>query len=485
MTKQDYFKDPAKLLLKKPFTRGANEEYIRIYRQDVFDSDSLVAEVPAFTGKTISQAQYLMEIDPNSHAIMYNDDLPRLSSNPNASWDEANPYRASFSFQAQVLSQHNQYVNTKGMKFTLLNPKPEDSIHETFVEIKDEWITRNMDVQKERLYVEQKTVGDAAMLFYFDRKNKCRTRILSYKDGYQLIPQYDENGDMILFSVYYKSDGKYKLDVYDEKRRYRLEQTEKSDWTIVESKNHGFEDIPVVYKRGEVAWEKGQVLIDIFELLYNIYMIVEKKVGFPLLYIIGKATLEKRSDTAVMLKDSSTADIKSDAKFLNPDEPQGFQKLLEDLFRKIQICTSSVLLSADEIKITADISGVALKLLRSSIYERAQADVRDYDEVADRMFSLFKDGVSKELERYAQWNLCRVRAEYDVWMPQSETEYVNRLVVQKQSGIISGETATELSPDSQPDEKSRLSEELIKLQEQMVSVENTEPIEQTKKDKEA
>lgn len=459
MTKQDYLANPTKLLYKKPFTRGSTEEFIRIYKQDVFDQDSLVAEIPAYTGKTISQAQYLMELDPNSHAIMFNDDLPRLSNNPNATWDEANPYRASFSFQAQVLSQHNQYVNTKGMKFTLLNTTPSDSIHATFVEIKDEWITRNMNIQKEKLYIEQKSAGDAAMLFYFDKRSKCRTRILSYRDGYQLIPQYDENGDLMLFSVYYKSDGKYRIDTYDEKYLYRYTTAKDGgDYALEAKKAHGFDDIPVVYKRGEVAWEKGQVLIDIFELMYNIYMIVEKKVGFPILYIIGKAKVEKRSDTATLLKDSSTSDIKSDAKFLNPDEPAGFQKLLEDLFRKIQICTSSVLVSADEIKITSDISGVALKILRSSIYERAQGDVRDYDEVADRMFSLFKDGVSKELERFAQWNVCKVRAEYDIWMPQSETEYVNRLVVQKQAGIISADTATELSPDSQPDEKGRLAE---------------------------
>ena len=458
INKEDLLLNPAKLLYKKPFTRGANEEYIRIYRQDILDDDKLVAEIPVYTGKTISQAQYLIELDPNSHAIMFNDDLPRLSSNPNATWDEANPYRASFAFQEQILAQHNEYVNTKGMKLILLNQEPDDKMHKTFIDIKDEWVTRNMDTYKSKLYKEQKSVGDAALLFYFNKRSKCKTRLLSYRDGYQLVPQYDENGEMILFSVYYKSGGKYRIDCYDESKLYRY--VNEKEWMLESVEPHGFEQIPVAYKRGDVAWEKGQVLIDIYELLYNIYMIVEKKVGFPMLYIIGKASLEKRSDTAVMLKDSSAGDIKSDAKYLNPSEPQGFQNLINDLFKKIQICTSSVLLSADEIKITADVSGVAMKMMRSAVYERAQNDIREYDEVADVLFSLFKEGVSKELGAYTSWNLCKVREQYEIWTPQSEVEFTNRLITQKQAGVISAQTATELSLDAQPDEKSRLAVEL-------------------------
>lgn len=462
MTKEDYLSNPEKLLYKKPFTRGVNEDYIQLFRDDIaFDSET-IAKLPSYSGKSISQAQYLLELDPSSHAIMFNDDLPRLSNNPNASWDEANPYRASFSFQKQILNQHNQYVNTKGMKFILLNTKPDDVIRESFVEIKDEWVTRNMDVWKERLYKEQKSTGDGALLFYYNNKQKCKVRLLSYRKGYTLIPQYDENEEMILFSVYYKSEKKLRMDVYDDENIYRYVNLEK-DWVLESTEAHGFSEIPVVYKRGSVAWEDGQVLIDIFELLYNIYMIIEKKVGFPMLYIIGKADLAKKSDTAVMLQDKSIDNSKSDAKFLNPDEPTGFQKLLEDLFKKIQICTSSVLLAADEIKITADVSGLALKMMRSAIYEKAQEDIRDYDEVADKMFALFKDGVSKELKRYTYWKNCRIRAEYDLWMPQSETDVANRLITQKQAGIISAETATDLSPDSQPDEHSRLEKEAAEL----------------------
>lgn len=480
MINKELLLDPAKLLFKKPFVRGVNDEYIRIYNQDTFDDDALVAQIPSFTGRTISQAQYLLELDPNSHAIMFNTDLPRLSSNPQATWDEANPYRASFSLQAEILAQQVEYVNTKGMKFTMLNTFPTDEIHNTFIDIKDEWVSRNMDINKARLFEEQKTVGDAAMLFYYNAKKQCSSRILSYRGGYQLIPLYDENEDMIAFSVYYKSNKIEKLDTYDEKYIYKFELTEgenkESSWNILSRTSHGFDSIPIVYKRGEVAWERGQVLIDIYELLYNIYMIVEKKVGFPLLYIIGKPTLEKRSDTAVMLKDASSADMKSDAKFLNPQEPAGFQNLLTDLFKKIQICTSSILLAADEIKITADISGIALKMLRSASYQKAQKDIREYDDAADTMIRLFKDGVSKELGVYTSWNLCKVRAEYELYEPQSETEFVNRLITQKQSGIISGETATNLSPDAQPDEKHRIERELkVKMNQELVSTEITEP----------
>jgi hypothetical protein len=313
------------------------------------------------------------------------------------------------------------------------------------------------------------------MLFYTDAKGRSRVRILSYRKGYTLIPQYDDNEDLMLFSIYYKSDKKYRLDVYDEEFLYKYTQIEDGDesaWVLTETIPHGYSEIPIVYKRGDVAWEKGQVLIDIFELLYNIYMIIEKKVGFPMLYIIGKVDLSKKNDTAVMLQDKSVDAANADAKFLNPDEPTGFQNLLTDLFKKIQICTSSVLLSADEIKITADVSGIALKMLRSAVYERAQEDIRDYDEVADRMFMLFKEGVSRELGAYTKWKKCKVRAEYDLWIPQSDYELAQRLVTQKQAGVISAETATELSPDAQPDEKSRIDNEMALLQAKQMEIDN-------------
>jgi hypothetical protein len=361
------------------------------------------------------------------------------------------------------------------MKFTLINSVPSDEIRNAFLEIKDEWVTRNMNVYKEQLYKEQKSVGDAAMLFYTDAKGRSRVRILSYRKGYTLIPQYDDNEDLMLFSIYYKSDKKYRLDVYDEEFLYKYTQIEDGDesaWVLTEPIPHGYSEIPIVYKRGDVAWEKGQVLIDIFELLYNIYMIIEKKVGFPMLYIIGKVDLSKKNDTAVMLQDKSVDAANADAKFLNPDEPTGFQNLLTDLFKKIQICTSSVLLTADEIKITADVSGIALKMLRSAVYERAQEDIRDYDEVADRMFMLFKEGVSRELGAYTKWKKCKVRAEYDLWIPQSDYELAQRLVTQKQAGVISAETATELSPDAQPDEKSRIDNEMALLQAKQMEIDN-------------
>lgn len=461
---EKYIKNPTLLLKKKPFTRGVSDDYIQIFLSEEMDDGSLLASVPSYKGKPISQAQYLRELDPNAHTIMYNEDLPKLSSNPNATWSQANFYRAAFPFQRNILLQHSQYVNALAMKLTLLNNKPSDIIKETFTKIKEEWVSRNMDIYKSEIYEAQKSTGDAALLFRFNKNNKLKVRVLSYDKGYTLCPIYNEDEELEVFSFYYSSNGKERIDTYDDEKLYRFieDKDAENGFRLIDEVKHGFEQIPVVYKKGHVAWEEGQNLIEIYELLYNIYMIIEKKVGFPLLYIIGNAKLDKRSDTAVMLKDSSTGEGSKDAKFLNPAEPAGFENLLKDLFKKIQIATSSILVTADEINISSDISGVALKILRSSVYEKALQDVRDYDEVADKMIELFQEGVSKELGVYTDWNLCKVRAEFQVYNPQSETELVNRLVVQKQSGIISSETATYHSPDALPDERDRLkSEEVV------------------------
>ena len=100
--------------------------------------------------------------------------------------------------------------------------------------------------------------------------------------------------------------------------------------------------------------------------------------------------------------------------------------------------------------------------------ETALMNVIDWQNVADKMARLFKEGLAKELvnsgeEKYqtaiTDFDKLMINAKFKVWKPRSETDYNNMIIALKQSGCISEDTAIEKNTESSPDEKMRRQKE--------------------------
>ena len=133
----------------------------------------------------------------------------------------------------------------------------------------------------------QKSYGDAGLLYYFDLNGRVKSRLLSFADGYVLCPHNDQNGDRILECVYYYNEDVEYIDCYDSKYMYRItrDNTTTADddgWTYHNPIEHGFDEIPLITKRGEVAWNDVETLIESYEILYNVFAAIQRRHAYGL-----------------------------------------------------------------------------------------------------------------------------------------------------------------------------------------------------------
>ena len=229
---------------------------------------------------------------------------------------------------------------------------------------------------------------------------------------------------------------------------------------------HGFSEIPLCTKRGNVAWDKAQSLIEIYEIIYNIFFVIQKRNGWGILYIRGNLSeTTKKLAGNIILQDKSM-DGNGSAEFKAPPSPEGMLNSLEDLFEKIQINSSCTFLLPKDVKSSGDISGLAITLTRDLDLKNAQQGVIEWQNFADKMMRLFKEGLAKELVKkgentnaITEFAKLRISCKFKIWQPFSATEYNNMLISMKQAGILSTKTAIEKNTESTPDEAKRIEEE--------------------------
>lgn len=457
MTVEEFITSPSLILEKKPFQRGCKAEDIREEYTSAYVGSTMKASLPNRRAIPVSQDRFLQELDPMSHTVHFDETIPDIAVknpyNKTVGWIRQKGQRISFNFQEIIRDKRVQYLCGKPTKLTLCNSKPDDATRELFTELKEDWLNKNMDVWRYKLVRAQMSTGDGALLYYFKDK-QLKNRILSYEDGYVLLPQYDENGDMVVFGVYYKGEDDERLDVYTNTSFIRYKNGADDDGWVVDGDitQHGFEEIPIVYKRGNVAWNSVQNDIDIYEVLYNIYTVIQKRFGSSVLWIKGNYDSKTKKQGWSVILNSSSFDTNADAKVLSPAEPVGTQNLLIDLKKQIQLGSHVVLIQPEDINMSGDVSGIAVKMLLSSSYEKAVQEAMDYDDVADKMLRLFLYGMGIEKSNRTAYEKLSVRAEFEAWMPQSDTEIANIINTSLIAGSLTPETGREIHPYAKPDE---------------------------------
>ena len=472
---KELLSDPEKLKRKKPFTRGF--EYI--YSDDYLsDTVSIGGDIEARTSRNkrciVSQDQFMRELDPYSHDVLFDENIPSICvkvAGKSKQYVDIKTKRMAIPFQALIKREQVIYLTANDMDFTMLDTAPTDVQQENFIRFKQYWDLRNQDGMKNKMVDTQLSYGDAGLLYYFDYKGRIKSRILSYADGFVLCPHNDQNGDRILESVYYVEDDVEYIDSYDDKYMYRYvydHTTANSDigWVLLPPVEHGFNEIPLITKRGEVAWNSVQSNIEAYEELYNVFNAIQKRWGWGIFYIKGKFKDDgKKLAGSVVLNDTS-AQGNGDAKFLTPPTPQGMIETLNLLLKTIQLGSSTTFILPEDIKMSGDVSGIAVHLTKEADIQNAMQKVIEWQNVADKMMRLFKYGLAKELVNTGEYPTAvtdfenlHINAKFKYWRPFSETEYNNMLISLVGAGILSAESGIELNTVSKPDELARIEKE--------------------------
>lgn len=464
--------NPDLMIQKKPFTRGGrlNEDY----NHTVGITDTLEAKVPNYSKTTISQGKYLNELDPTCHEVLYDNSVPSICVQIEGNYYEVKYKKLAVPYQENILDKKILHSFGNKTQFSLLLNKPTDKQKTNYTIYKQYWEDRNQDGMRNDFARKQKSVGDAGWLFYFDYKGRVKSRTLSYIDGYTICPQNDANGDRIMDCIYYNDGEQDKITAYDDKYMYTFlrdkmieKNSSESGWRLVDTVVHGFDESPLITKRGDVAWEGAQPIIETYEILYNVFNVIQRKFGNGILYIKGSFKEQAMVAGNYVLNDTNNnPDVNSDAKYLTPPSPSGMLETLDRLREEIQIASKTTWILPKDIKMSGDISAIAIKLTQSLDYEEALSIVQDYQNVANKATRLFKSGLAKELANnginelaVTEFDELLIKTFYKPWMPTSEMDLVYMLNSAKQGGFVSKLSCVEQSPFSSPDEMDRINAE--------------------------
>ena len=467
----DLLSDPDKLRQKRPFTRGASRDG-RSRKQPVIQvGQTVIADLPDYRSRVVSQETFMRELDPNCHDVLFDENIPSICVKiDDNEYRDVKYTRMAIPIQSVIKNKQVMHLASNPMQFTLMNTAPTQKNRENFITIKQYWNLRNQDGMKYKMVDAQKSYGDAGILYYFDYKGRIKSQLLSYADGYVLCPHNDQNGDRILESVYYLKDDVEYIDSYDDTYLYRytkeLNAEGDSVWTVHKPKEHGFQEIPLVTKRGKVAWDAVQPIIECYEELYNVFNAIQKRFGWGILYVKGRFKDDKRKIAGSVILNDASMDGNGDAKFLTPPTPQGTIDTLSLMLESIQLGSSTTFILPKDIKMSGDVSGIAVQITQSMDLELANREAVEWQNVADKMMRLFKYGLAKELVNYdlnetaiTDFEELNINAKFKVWQPRNDYEYNQMLAMLKNAGILSIESGIELNTESKPDEKERIRRE--------------------------
>mgnify|MGYP001775022027 CR=1 FL=1 len=462
---KELLSDPEKLLRRKPYTRGIKKLSSYSAEREIYIGDTVRARLPRIKNIVLSEDELAMELDPSSHKVLFDQNIPSITiKNSQGGYVEIEHKRMGIPYQRLIRDKHVLHMCGNRMQFTLLNTEPTEKQMGDYIQFKQYWSKRNMDGLRTKMVSAQFSYGSGGLLFYYDRNGDIKARVISYEDGFVICPHNDDNGDRILESVYYISDGVEYIDSYDDTYMYRyvLEKDGEYGWRLLEPVKHGFSEIPLITKRGKVAWDNVQDEIEVYEIIYNVFLVIQKRHGWGILYVKGKfKELGKQIAGAVVLNDTSPEGNGS-ADFKEAPSPQNMIDTLGLMEETIQKGSGATFLLPKDVKSTGDISAQAIMLTQSLDIEKALQNVTDWQNVADKMCRLFKEGLSKELVRkginptaITDFEDLDISAKFKVWRPQNDSEYNSMLLQLKGGGLISEETGIEKNTESSPDEKFR------------------------------
>lgn len=475
----DYLANPQKLLLKKPFFRGTSSLAIK----DSMDGNMVKtnamreAVLPKVYKNVVSQERFARELDPNCHSVIFDENLPSIcvKEKDTNNYLEIKFKKFGIAFQRRIMEKSTLCLCGNKRVHILHDPNPSEELKRNFADFKWHWEETNQDGIETHAVSIQQSYGDVGLLVYMNEKNEVKTRLFSYADGYQVISHRDDNGEPLIDCVYYRTeDGVRHIDAYDDVNHYHFSDSVPADtpaeststWHLDFTEEHGFTESPLVTKRGDVPWNNVQDLIELFEIIFNLFAVIQKRHGWGILYIKGKFNETAKKIAGSIILNDTSIDGNGSAEFKTPPTPQNMLDFLQAILDQIEIGCGCTFILPKDVKSSGDISGLAIQMTRSLDIERAANSVIEWQNFVSKHSRLFKEGLAKQLvasgenpKAITEFEKMRVSTSFKPWQPFDESAYNQMLCTLHGSGLISTKTGVEKNTVSTPDEEVRLQNE--------------------------
>ena len=475
--------DPDKLLATTPYYRridASGAQYDVFGRTVESVGTKVKATLPSVKRVQVPIGALLREADPWSHSVLTDENIPSIYvKNSEGGYLKVEQKRLPLPYQQSIAKKQTLHLCNNPMSHVLLNTNPTEAQNKYFIRVKQAWDERNMDGKKTEAVYTQKNESFVGMLFYHDYNGKIKSRILRYSDGYNIITHKDQNGEHILECVYYCVDDVEYIDCYDDTYMYRLTnagdivtdaegRVVNNGWRYETPVEHGFSEIPLAVKRGKVAWDNVQDLIEVAERTYNTFIVIQNRYGYGMLYVKGKINPKAQKVNGSFILNDTSMDPNADAKMLTPPSPENMKETLDQLEEQIMKGAGTTFILPKDIKMSGDTSGVAVQLTQELDIETALQDVNEWQNFANKMMRLFKEGLARELVNSGEkgfenaitdFEKLNMRTKFVVWRPQSNEAYNQMLTTLHGAGGISNQTLIEKNTESCPDEMARVQKE--------------------------
>ena len=214
---------------------------------DVCITDRVRVRTPRTRKNIVSQERFLKELDPNTHDVMFDENIPSICVKVRGGFRNIEFKKMGLPYQERIRQKQTLSLGGNPTVFTLYGDAPTEDEKRDYALIKEYWKERNVDGMRTKAIYTQKGVGDVGLLAYRNRRGEIRFRLLSYEDGYVIISHKDENGERLMECVYYTDeDGVERIDCYDDTNIYRMrsDETAENGWSMT-TVRHGFSEIPL------------------------------------------------------------------------------------------------------------------------------------------------------------------------------------------------------------------------------------------------
>lgn len=344
-----------------------------------------------------------------------------------------------------------------------------DDKNELFDSVRTTWKLNRLDNKLQEALKKKKSELESCIIFHIEdipsnkgwitklftnEKKRIKSNIKTNKDG-RMYPIFDAFGNMIQFvwrfTTKVENNEVDNIWIYTDKDRIVITNETARTYSVVETKPHGFDRIPVVYLTQETPeWEDVKSLIDRFEVALSKLGGSNDYAGYPLLKLYGEVlSMPDRNDDGKTLRfpmkevdDTSGKTIHGDAEFLTANNAAESVELeLEKLYSLIHAMSSTPDIAFENLKGLGAMSGIALKLMFLDAIIKAKMNEGENRTMIERCLNIIASGVKTTINTKLSKQDLLVSVQFNSILPNDLKEAVEIATTAVQGGVMSKETA--------------------------------------------
>lgn len=243
-----------------------------------------------------------------------------------------------------------------------------------WTECAEHWYTQDTEEKEDR--------------YGFESEFKIRCNILT-PDKYKMYPIFDDDQDLVIFSVMYKKGDNNVMEVFTKDNIVTYEE-EDGSWAETKNEENVFGLIPINFLRnpdGESEWHDVQDAIERLEYIYSATGESNNDFAFPLLTIHGEAkgAFTNKQGGRVLQFDDATGG----AQFVHNPASDRIDKEREVLERDIYMFTDTPDISLSNMQGLGNIlSGVGVEFLFLASHQKVARNNRIFEPALKRRISI-------------------------------------------------------------------------------------------------